>query len=203
VVVELIRLIPTVLWVLFIAILIGVFYKPIKHELLPRMSGFTAFGVAVTFIREELDRAIENQKANVSEGDRSQVLRRAQKVAPLLREAQILWVDDHPEYNDYERRVLRSFGISIDLARATKEALRMLRQKNYDAVISDMERDGADDEGQRFVKEMLDEGLYRWTTFYAAAFDPSRGTPAYAHGMTNRPDHLLHNVMDILERERS
>ncbi len=29
------------------------------------------------------------------------------------------------------------------------------------------------------------------------------GTPAYAHGMTNRPDHLLHNVMDILERERS
>lgn len=201
--VELVRLIPSVLWILFVAILIGIFYRPIRYELLPRMSGFSAFGVEVTLIREELDRAIEDQEVQVSKNDRVQVLRRAQRVASVLRGAQVLWVDDNPDNNNYERGVLQSLGIVVDLARSTDKALAMLRSKKYDAVISDMERDGVEDEGQRFVSKMLEQELYRWTTFYVAGFDPSRGVPSYVHGMTNRPDHLLHNVMDILERERS
>jgi hypothetical protein len=45
-----------------------------------------------------------------------------------------------------------------------------------------MKRDGVEDEGERFVEKMLKQGLYRWTTFYAAKFDPSRRVSSYAHG---------------------
>jgi hypothetical protein len=57
IVIELIRLIPGLLWLVFLAILIGLFYKPIREELIPRMSGFRAWGVEVDLLGKELDRA--------------------------------------------------------------------------------------------------------------------------------------------------
>lgn len=203
IVVELVELIPSVLWILFATALVVVFYRPIRRELIPRISGFKAFGVEATFVREQLDQAVAKQAVQVSENDRSQVLRRARMVARVLQGAQVLWVDDNPDYNLYERRVLRSFGVFVDLARSTSEALAMVEQTSYDAVISDVERDGIGDEGIRFLAEMVKRRIYRWAILYAGSFDRSRGIPPYAFGMTDRPDHLLHYVMDILERERS
>lgn len=201
--VELVKVCPSVLWVTLVAVLIVVFYKPIKGELLPRLSGLKAFGVEATFIREELDKAVGKQAAEVSESDRSQVLRRAQRVVPVLHGARILWVDDIPENNTYERRILLSLGIFVDLVTTSTEALSKLSQKNYDAVISDMDRDGVPDEGLRFLAKMRKRNLYRPTIFYIGRFDPDRGIPPHAFGMTDRPDHLLHLVLDVLERERS
>jgi CheY-like chemotaxis protein len=200
--IELLKLIPSILWVVLVAVLIGVFYKPIVRELLPRVSGFKAFGVEVALVRQELDRAVEKQEAEVSQGDRAQFLTRAQRVAPIVQGAQILWVDDNPDNNIYERSILRSLGIFVDLARTSAEALSMLSQTQYDVVISDMSRDGVADEGLRFLAEMRERGLLRWTIFYIGRVDPERGVPAYAFGITDRPDHLLHLVFDSLERER-
>ncbi len=76
----------------------------------------------------------------------------------------------------------------------------MLRQQRYDMVISDMERDGVQDEGVQFVMKIRAMNLNRPTVFYARSFDESRGIPPYTFGMTNRPDLLLHYVMDVLER---
>ncbi len=130
------------------------------------------------------------------------MLRRAERVAPVLRAAQILWVDDHPEYNLHERRILRELGVFVDLARSTDEALSMLRHTSYDMVISDMERAGASDEGVLLLSKMKLLDLYRPMVFYTSFVDESRGTPPYAFGITTRPDHLLHYIMHILERER-
>lgn len=204
--VELVKLLPTTLWIVFVAILIAIFYKPIKRDLLPRMSGFRAFGFEAAFVEEELDKAIGKQgegDVQVSKQDRSQVLRRAQRVAPVLRGARILWVDDKPDFNVYERSILQSLGILVDMATTTEKALSMLRSADYHAVISDMERDGIPDEGLQFIDKMRRQGLYRPTILYIRSLDPSRGTPPYAFGITNQPDHLLHYVMDVLERERS
>jgi hypothetical protein len=120
--VELVKLIPSVLWVILVAILIAVFYRPIRRELLPKMQGIHVFGMS---------------------------------------------------------------------------------QTKYDAVISDMNRNGVADEGLKFLTEMRVRNikLYHWTIFYAAGFDPSKGAPPRAFGMTNRPDYLLHLVLDILERK--
>lgn len=39
--------------------------------------------------------------------------------------------------------------------------------------------------------------------FYVGEVDPKKGTPVYAFGLTNRPDELVHLILDILERTRS
>lgn len=199
---ELIKLIPSILWILFVAVLIAVLYKPIRYEMLPRLSGFKAFGVETTFVIEELNKAVEKRSVQVSENDRSQVFKRVRRISPILQGSQILWVDDNPDNNLYERRILRSFGIFVDLARSTDEALTMLTQTKYDVIISDMNREGIEDEGLRFLNKTIQRGLHRYTIFYAARFDPSKGIPPYAFGMTNRPDHLIHYILDALEREK-
>ena len=84
----------------------------------------------------------------------------------------------------------------------------MLRQTHYDLVISDIAREGAADEGLRFLSAMRrpDNGrptIFRPTIFYVGLYDAAKGIPPYAFGITNSPDELLHYVMDVLERERS
>lgn len=81
----------------------------------------------------------------------------------------------------------------------------MIAQTTYDAIISDMERGGVVDDGLRFVMELLKQGsdMYRWTIFYFRNFKREKGITPYAFGMTNRPDEMLHLVLDVLERKRS
>jgi CheY-like chemotaxis protein len=152
--------------------------------------------------RRDLDQAIVKQAAHVSEDDRSQVLRRAKHATAILQGAQILWVDDTPSNNIYERRLLRSLGVFVDLARSTAEAVEMLQDAKYDAVISDMAQDGNPEAGIQLLSEMRKRNLYRWTIFYIGHVDMERGTPPYAFGIVDRPDHLLHYLIDVLERER-
>jgi CheY-like chemotaxis protein len=203
VIVEVIKIVPTLLWILFIAALVMFFRKPIQDEVLPRLGGVSAFGIELKFAREELDKAVEKQTVVVSKEDRSMVFKRAQNITNALQGAQILWVDDNPDWILDERRILRSFGIFVDVARSTEEALSVLEQTDYNAVISDMERGENRNAGRELLAEMRVRRLYRWMIFYVGDFDESRGIPPYAFGMTNRPDHLLHYVMDVIERDRS
>jgi CheY-like chemotaxis protein len=153
-------------------------------------------------IRRDLDEAVGKQAAKVSENDRSQVLRRAQYAAQLLQGAQLLWVDDNPDNNIHERRIFRSLGIFVDLARSTQEAIGMLQHTKYDVIISDLARGDIKDAGLQFLEEISKRNLYRWTILYTSPRAAARGLPAKAFAITARPDHLLHYVIDAIERER-
>lgn len=200
---ELVRLIPTLLWVILIATLALVLRKPIRDQLLPRLGGVKAFGVELTFLRESLDQAAAKAPVNVSVEDRSQVTRRAQRIRDVLQGGRILWVDENPLNNLPERRSLQSMGIHVDIARDDQEAFALLSANRYDVIISEMEHGGEEEWGSEFLAEVRRREVYTWAVFYVLNFDPSLGIPGYAFGMTNRPDHLLHYIMDILERERS
>jgi hypothetical protein len=212
---ELVRLIPTVLWIGLVTALVILLRKPIREELLPRLGSFKAFGVELTFLKENLQQAVKEFNETVKDLREkttlmpipteawATVMRRAQRIADVLQGARILWVDDQPEKNRYELRSLESLGISVDLARSTEEALNMLARGDYDGMISDMARGAVQDEGIRFLKEAMSRRLFVWTVFYVGVTDPSSGVPPGAFGITNRPDFLLHYVMDILERERA
>ncbi len=52
----------------------------------------------------------------------------------------ILWVDDRPSNNIYERQALEALGISFTLAKSTEEALEKISKQSFDAIISDMGR---------------------------------------------------------------
>jgi hypothetical protein len=159
-------------------------------------------GIEFTF-RAHLDDAIANRPSSaVSDAARTRVLRRATRDVATTDGARILWVDDTPDGNLPERKLIRSLGIMIDLAHTSEEGIDALGRADYDLIISNMSRGGNADEGARFLARVRAAGRLEPVVFYILNLDPSRGTPGDAVGITNRPDDLVHLVLDGLERVR-
>jgi CheY-like chemotaxis protein len=194
-----IGIIPSLLWIAFAATVVAVFYKPIRDEVIPRLGTLKLPGGFELALRDRVEAAAQAQGVSVSEDDKSRIVKRLERSADLLKTAKILWVDDHPENNLNEAGVLRSFGASIEVATTTQQGFDLLSRRKFDVVISDIAREGRDDEGVRFVEKT--EGR-PWTILYAGDVHPELGTQPYAFGITNRPHQLLHYVLDALERER-
>jgi len=148
-------------------------------------------------------------KINISEGflepaeiDLSRmpsVARRARVVRPLLRGARALWVDDNPANNLYERTVLASLGISIDLALSTEEALYMATRLKYDLILSDMSRGPNPNAGRELLEELILHKSVTAVVFYVGHVD-RRQKPVGSFAITDRPDELMHFIFDVLER---
>ena len=159
-------------------------------------------------VNEQAVRAAEaDRNAGVLEEARriiasTPALRRAGLVAPILRHARILWVDDNPENNAHEREALLTLGTVTDIATSTGAGMAALRTNVYDLVISDMRRGSAPDEGLVLLEKMRKIGFPQRVVFYVGTADPEKGRPAGSFGITDRPDELLHLIMDILERQR-
>lgn len=217
--IEGLKLLPSLLWFILIVTLIIIFYRPVRYELLPKLSGFKGLGVEFSFVQDSLTRAIQHGEARsaavgvpeksskwnvrVPSEDKEQVLRRMQRNIDVFRGAQMLWVDDCPENNVNERRMFRRLHVDIDTARTTGDALAMLQHASYDVVLSDIDRDGDPRAGITFLERYRQQhpdgpGVI----FYIGTFDPGRGVPPGAFGITNRPDELIHLVLDLLERLR-
>jgi len=166
---------------------------------------FGGFEAKMRGARAALDDAslrVEKQgRVFVSADDRMGALARAEVHADLLAAARVLWVDDEPGGNDAERNVLQAFGVTVDVAMDTEEAIHKLETKDYVCIISDMRRPESERAGEILLERARERGVQRWTIFYIMDLDTRRGAPAGALGITNRPDHLLHLVLDAVERE--
>lgn len=132
-----------------------------------------------------------------------QVKRRAKLVSSAIHGAQILWVDDYPGNNIYERTTLKSMGIMIDLAISTEEALVLQSMNKYDLILSDMGRHEDKMAGLTLLNELKKRGILTQVIYYTSrsAFENLK-IPNGAFAITYRPDHLLHYIMDVLERTR-
>lgn len=64
------------------------------------------------------------------------------------RAARVLWVDDRPSNNEFERKTLRPHGIVFDNVVSTAEAIDQLVNESYDLVITDLGRAHASDRSQ-------------------------------------------------------
>ncbi|WP_420627859.1 hypothetical protein [Candidatus Leptofilum sp.] len=200
VIVALIGIAPSALATIGIITVAIIFREPIRTRILPRLAGLKILGVEITLLKEDLDAATSRQLITVSEGDKWNALSRAQHVMPVLNAAKLLWVDDEAQNNQELIKILRSLHVNVTLAQDTAEALKLLKRYDYHVVVSDISRSGGSNAGLEMVKQMWDQKIYRWTIFYVRNLEP--GIPDYAFNITNRPDHLLHFIMDVLERER-
>jgi CheY-like chemotaxis protein len=126
--------------------------------------------------------------------------RRAKVVKPLLTGSRILWVDDHPINNLYERTVLASLGVSIDLALSTDEAQYMASRLTYHLVLSDMSRADNPLAGLDLIKLRKDGAFTAPIIFYVGRVHRTKERPSGCFAITDRPDELLHYVFDALER---
>ena len=110
--------------------------------------------------------------------------------------ARILWIDDNPENNLIELRILKALGATVDLAGSDKEALKRLRGAVYDLVLSDVGRGGRECAGFEFFPDLEKTILKPPVIFYT--WGMSEGKPAGAFGMTSRPDELMQMIADAL-----
>jgi CheY-like chemotaxis protein len=126
------------------------------------------------------------------------MLARAQRAVPVLSQKSVLWVDDVPDNNKYEALALRTFGVHVDQTPSSEGALAKLEARPYDLILSDIERDGLEDAGIRFLKQLRAEGNQTPVVFYIGKVDRSRGVPPGAFGIADMPEPLFHLVLDVL-----
>jgi len=116
-------------------------------DLMFSVSRVKGFGLEVELRQQSAANAImgarnTNKKLNKDEVGKLQ--RRARWIWPVLKDAQVLWVDDTPESNNNEMQLLGSFGITVRVARTTEQALAEILDPpfggKFDLVITDMAR---------------------------------------------------------------
>jgi CheY-like chemotaxis protein len=109
----------------------------------------------------------------------------------------ILWVDDRPENNTYERQAFEGMGLRFTLALSTDEAFERLAQAKFAAVISDMGRKEGPREGYVLLDRLRKEGDRTPLFFYAASNAPEHKKDTREHGgqgCTNNAQELFEMV---------
>jgi CheY-like chemotaxis protein len=115
--------------------------------------------------------------------------------------ATVLWVDDRPENNVYERRSLEALGVTFVLAKSTDEALKMIARQKFDVIISDMGRPPDAQAGYTLLDKLRQMGDPTPYLIYAGSRDPHHRVEARRRGAldcTNRPDELFEYVLFAL-----
>ena len=110
----------------------------------------------------------------------------------------VLWVDDRPDNNTYERRAFESVGLRFTLALSTNEALDLLARNKYATIISDMGRREGKQEGYVLLDAVRQQGNQTPFIIYAGSNLQEHKQEAYAHGgqgTTNDPQELYQMVM--------
>jgi CheY-like chemotaxis protein len=111
-------------------------------------------------------------------------------------ERKVLWVDDRPANNVFERAALESYGIRFTLAASTSEAQALLAAGGFDAVISDLGRPDDRKAGLTLLGIVRRAGnavpYFLYTSVAAAAW---LGRVEGAQGVTADPDELVAMVV--------
>ncbi|MCB9052408.1 MAG: DUF4062 domain-containing protein [Lewinellaceae bacterium] len=140
--------------------------------------------------------SIENQVLN-------QVAWRAQQLAPVIRGARVLLVNDNPQKWASLKALLLLLKVDISFVQSTEEALTALSQEGgFDAVVSDIIRGEDKKAGLKLLAQMHKYPNYPPLVFTVTQFKPELGTPAYAFGIANNVDDILNLLFDIFERRR-
>lgn len=209
-IVTLIQSLPGILWALLAFAIFAFFYKPVRYELLPKIGALRLMGFELSFRQmRAVSRAIslaeksEKWGVDISETDKERVLARIKRHGDVLRDARVLWIDDAPENCRNERKMFHEMQVMVDLALSGHDAFRRLEWSEYDLIISDIARDDDNTAGLKFLQEY--QKKYQTVLpviFYIGVYQPEKGIPPYAFGVTNRPDELVHLTLDALERKR-
>ena len=197
---DIVDLVAAIVWPVLILGFLWYFRGPIRTQLLPRLTGVHGFGLQLTFAAQALN-AATTDRADISERSRSAAVARLQRDGQVLNGARILWVDNTPSNNFNERRLFERAGATIDPALRTADGLEATRLHPYDLIISDWARPESENAGPELLRALRDRGVHVPAVFYAGRVQGrERGD---AIGLTDRPDELLHIVLDALQTERN
>ena len=115
----------------------------------------------------------------------------------------VLWVDDNPNNNSYERQALEALGVSFVLAISTDEALKKISRQRFDAIISDMGRPPDARAGYTLLDKLRSDGDQTPFIIYASSRDPEHVAESRRHGAigcTNNANELFEMILSALGR---
>lgn len=113
----------------------------------------------------------------------------------------VLWVDDNPQNNIYERKALEAVGVRFVLSENTSEALRLLSTQSFGAIISDMGRLEGPREGYALLDALRARGDNTPLFFYASSNAPEHRRETLEHGgqgCTNDGQELFEMVTKVI-----
>lgn len=205
-------------WPVVLLLLAVGFHAPIGKFLegIAQFSQFRvkAMGVEASVTRQQVEVVAALGAATVKQGGDAAGFKAIADVLPApaaqqrLRHSRVLWVDDNPGNNRFERQALEALGIRVDISTSTADALARTQAVSYDVIISDMGRDsdltGEHDRQAGYtllgkLRERRD-----WTPFiiYASRSSPDLTAEAQAHGAVdslNQPAALVGLVTRLLQ----
>ena len=200
--IELIWIVPTLVWTLILILILWHYRRPLA-ELFSRVGRIKVLGVEAEFAqaREQLINASKSYDVTWKEEDLKGVIERADRIRDLLNGSRILWVDDYFLANATIFRFLNTYGVVIDSATTTEEALTALRWASgaYEVVVTDMVRQSDTEAGVHLIQTMNQENLNKPIIVFVAHFQPERGTPLGAVAITDNPIRLIHYILNVLE----
>ena len=163
-----------------------------KVELLQLISGSLqlANASAKSMNRETSEKDVQEAIGNITEVN--SVLKSSKPSNNL-----ILWVDDKPANNQFERSTLQSLGFEIELALTTNEALEKIRTKTYAVVLSDRGRKEGKEAGFDLLKKIRENDKVTPYFIYTITSAPEVQEMAIrmgAQGLTNKPAELVEMV---------
>ena len=115
----------------------------------------------------------------------------------------VLWVDDRPSNNKYERGAFESFGVEFTLALSTDEALQAVEGGKFAAIISDMGRPGNPRAGYELLAELRSRNDLTPFFLYSGSGAVEQRREALergAQGSTNVADELIDMVTAALRQ---
>lgn len=141
-------------------------------------------------------------QANPSEVDIQRIVDAVQHTAPAEPTSDtwrnsILWVDDRPNNNKYERKAFEAMGLKFTLALSTNEALETLSKDKFAAIISDMGRREGSREGYVLLDTLRQSNNTTPFFVYAGSSAPEHKAEAKKHGgqgSTNNSQELFQMV---------
>jgi CheY-like chemotaxis protein len=112
----------------------------------------------------------------------------------------IIWVDDHPLNNQFERLAFASAGIFCDSYTANAEAINAIKRQKPDLVISDIARDERSESGWDLLAEIKREFPNIPFVFYTMGVTAELRSEAHnrgAAGIFELPDELTARVLEL------
>ena len=115
----------------------------------------------------------------------------------------VLWVDDNPSNNIYERQALEALGVSFVSAISTEDALKKISRQRFDAIISDMGRPPDSRAGYTLLDKLRSNGDQTPFIIYASSRNSEHVAESRRHGAigcTNNANELFEMVLSALGR---
>ncbi len=168
----------------------------------------TSLGAAIAYHGKDPD---QENRPELNEEKTKEVVKAVERlVTPRtsrqVEGATVLWVDDRPINNTYERQALGRLGIQFTISKSTEEAVGKLATKRYDVIISDMGRPPDQQAGYTLLAKVKEMSVTTPFIIYAGSKrleHVAEGRRRGTFGVTNDPQELFELVIDALSNVAS